>query len=305
MTSAISHLESGILNLRTLIAPLALAAIPKQTIILDPQSTEPIVIPRRSKTTEESALRTQRQRRRAHPFPAGARLLTRMFTRLGCAGRPPHFVVEFYPYAGLVQTIRLRGDVVYVRFSDLLEGAPARILEAAAALLLARIYRRRAPLELQHAYRDYSMAQPTRRRASRLRRARTRRVTLPATGACHNLDPLFDQLNQRYFAGALRRPHIGWSARPWRKQLGCYDYALDQIVLSSRLDRPGVPPYVVEYVLYHEMLHVKHPVRRVRRNSACGAPARCGLETHSARFRSEEKRYAHFASARRWLLRHA
>lgn len=227
-----------------------------------------------------------------------------MFTRLGCAGRPPHFVVEFYPYAGLVQTIRLRGDVVYVRFSDLLDGAPARILEAAAALLLARIYRRRVPLELQHAYRDYSLAQPTRRRADRLRRRRTRRKTLPAAGACHHLDPLFDELNQRYFAGALRRPHIGWSARPWRKQLGCYDYALDQIVLSSRLDRPGVPHYVVEYVLYHEMLHVKHPVRRVTRDSACGAPARCGLETHSARFRAEEKRYAHFAAARRWLTRH-
>lgn len=231
-------------------------------------------------------------------YPAGARMFTRMFTRLGCSGRPPHFVVEFYPYAGLVQTIRLRDDVAYIRFSDLMRDAPARVLEAAAAVLLAKLYRRRLPAELDDAYREYSLAQPIRRRAQRLRSRRARRITLAPTGAHHSLEPLFDQLNQRYFAGSLRRPHIGWSARPWRKQLGCFDPALDQIVLSSRLDHPRVPRCVVEYVLYHEMLHVKHPVRR-----APTGLARCGLQTHSPRFRAEEKRYAHYAVARRFLLR--
>ncbi|MGH9790668.1 MAG: M48 family peptidase [Candidatus Acidiferrales bacterium] len=234
-------------------------------------------------------------RTRSAPFPSGACLFTRMFTRLGCSGRPPHFVVEFYPYAGLVQTIRLRDDVAYIRFSDLMQAAPARVLEAAAAVLLAKLYRRRLPADLDDAYREYSLAQHTRRRAQRLRSRRAQRITLAPAGAHHNLTPLFDQLNQRYFAGALRRPHIGWSARPWHKQLGCFDPALDQIVLSSRLDHPRVPRCVVEYVLYHEMLHVKHPVRR--------APARCGLETHSPRFRTEEKRYTHYAAARRFLLR--
>jgi len=28
----------------------------------------------------------------------------------------------------------------------------------------------------------------------------------------------------------------------------------NQIVLNRRMDRPGVPQFVVEYVLYHEML---------------------------------------------------
>jgi len=66
-----------------------------------------------------------------------------MFTRIGCEGRPPHFHVEFYTYSSLVITLRRRGDMFYVRFSDLLQRAPQAVLEGAAALLLARVFRRR------------------------------------------------------------------------------------------------------------------------------------------------------------------
>jgi predicted metal-dependent hydrolase len=104
---------------------------------------------------------------------------------------------------------------------------------------------------------------------------------------------MFDRLNRLYFEGALRRPRIGWSRRAWRSQLGSFDPALGQIVLSSQLDDPRVPAFVVEFILFHEMLHVKHPVRR----------ASCGLQAHSAQFRREERRYPHFDEARRFLQR--
>ena len=67
----------------------------------------------------------------------------------------------------------------------------------------------------------------------------------------------------------------------------------NQIVLNRRMDRPEVPQMVVEYVLFHEMLHVKHPTRR----------SGCTLLSHSPEFRSEEKRFAHFATARKFLDR--
>jgi hypothetical protein len=234
-----------------------------------------------------------RSRKLPVPFPAAAPLLQRMFTRLGCAGRPPQFVAEFYPYASLVQTIRLRGDVACVRFSDLLRRAPLPVLESAAAILLSKLYRRRLPRELALAYNRYSLEHGTRRRVERIRRRRARRAVNGPQGQAFDLAPMFDALNARYFAGALPRPQIGWSARPWRRQLGLYDPGLRQIVLSAALDRPRVPRYAVEYVLFHEMLHVKHPLRL----------ARCGLQAHSPEFRAEEKRYAHYQAARRYLNR--
>src|SRR5258708_21171163 len=76
--------------------------------------------------------------------PGGAALFQRVYTRLGCEGRPPRFRVEFYPYSSLVLTIRRREEMVWVRLSDLLRRSPLSSLEGAAALLLSRGYPRRA-----------------------------------------------------------------------------------------------------------------------------------------------------------------
>jgi hypothetical protein len=238
-------------------------------------------------------LRGKKRHGSAHPVPGGGAILQRMFTRLGCHGRPPHFVAEFYPYVNLTHTIRLREDTAYVRFSDLLRRAPREILEVVAAVLLSRIYRRPLPRAIQNAYRDFTLSQGMRRRALHARSKRARRAAHTPRGRQHDLAQLYAALNRDYFRGELPQPRLSWSARPWRHQLGIFDPALDQIVLSSRLDRPRVPPFVVEYVLYHEMLHVKHPQRR----------SRCGLQSHSAEFRREEQRFANYKRARRWLER--
>jgi hypothetical protein len=47
----------------------------------------------------------------------------------------------------------------------------------------------------------------------------------------------------------------------------------------------------VGYVLYHEMLHLKLPMRF----------ARCRRESHSPQFRKEEKRYADYRRANKFL----
>jgi predicted metal-dependent hydrolase len=73
--------------------------------------------------------------------------------------------------------------------------------------------------------------------------------------------------------------------------LGHYDPAHHAIVLSRALDRSKVPAYVVEYVLYHEMLHLKHPVE-YRSERRC---------VHSAAFKAEERRFPEFERANRFL----
>ena len=230
---------------------------------------------------------------RARRLAGGAPLCHRIFTRLGCQGRPPRFVVEFYPYSNLVLTVRKQDEAVLVRFSDLLRAAPRVVLEGAAALLLGRLYGRRPPNSLVAAYREYVRSAATRRRILRLRRTRARLRGNGPQGRAYDLANIFGRLNEGYFAGRLAKPHLGWSARPWRRQFGCYDPGPNQILVNCRLDRPAVPPLAVEYVLYHEMLHVKHPTRREG----------CSLVSHSAKFRREEKNFEGFEKARRILQR--
>jgi predicted metal-dependent hydrolase len=59
------------------------------------------------------------------------------------------------------------------------------------------------------------------------------------------------------------------------------------------MDRASVPQCAVEYVLFHEMLHMKHPTRR----------SGCSQVSHSREFRAEEKRFEEFERARRVLDR--
>lgn len=229
--------------------------------------------------------------KRENLVPGGERIFQRIYTRLGCSGRPPQFVVEYHPYADLTHTIRLREDTAHVRLSDALRLAPRQVLEAAAAILLARLYHRRTPRELLDTYRAFSYARSTRRRLLALRQRRAKRVQHRPSGVYHDLAPMFDRLNGRYFRKRLKRPRLAWSHRSWRTQLGCFDPALSQIVINHVLDRQSVPEYVVAYVLYHEMLHLKHPMKF----------ARCRRESHSPQFRKEEKKFADFARAMKFL----
>jgi hypothetical protein len=208
-------------------------------------------------------------------------------------GRPPQFVVEFHPYTDLTHTIRLREQTAYVRLSDVMRSAPQSVLEATAALLLGKLYRRRLPAGLVETYRQFSYARATRTRLLRLRKQRARRSEHRPAGAHHDLAALFGALNVQYFGGTLEQPRLGWSVRAWSAQLGCFDPALRQILINRQLDRPEVPECVVAYVLYHEMLHVKHPMRFVR----------CRRESHSAEFRREEKRFAEYERAMKFLKR--
>jgi hypothetical protein len=230
---------------------------------------------------------------RVMAVPGGAALCQRIFTRIGCAGPPPAFRVEFYPYSSLTLTIRRRDEEMIVRFSDLLQRAPIAVLEGAAALLMAKIYRRRTPRALVAPYNEYAKSHRTRQRIQSMRSGRVRRSSLHPAGRHFDMNVMFEDLNARFFAGALRRPHLGWSTRGWRRQFGSYDPGPDQILLNKRMDRPEVPRYVVEYVLYHEMLHVKHPTRK----------SGCTLLSHSPEFRAEEKLFPEFERARKALDR--
>jgi hypothetical protein len=262
---------------------------PAQQLSLILGAASPVKLTRAKESAPKKKHRTPR--RASSPVSGGAALFQRVFTRLGCDGRPPRFRVEFYPYASLVLTIRRREDVVYVRFSDLLQRAPLPVLEGAAALLLSRVYRRKAPRPLFEPYLNYARSNRTRSRISRMRRGRVRLASTGPQGRHFDLEKMFKQLNERYFSGSLQRPHIGWSTRSWRRQFGCYDPGPNQILLNRRMDHTGVPEVAVEYVLYHEMLHLKHPTRR----------SGCSLVSHSPEFRAEEKLFADFARARRIL----
>jgi hypothetical protein len=67
----------------------------------------------------------------------------------------PELKIEFFAFANVNNTIRLREGKLLVRLSDLLEGAPDTVVRAIAHILLAKMYRK--PIDRGHAarYRKY------------------------------------------------------------------------------------------------------------------------------------------------------
>lgn len=205
----------------------------------------------------------------------------------------PQLAAEFYAFASVNNTIRLRQGKLFVRLSDLLEGAPDPVLHAIAHILLAKIYRR--PIEHEHAlrYRRYVSSHAIVEKAHLVRQMRGRKRIGPAKGHIYDLESIFDELNLRFFHGLLARPRMTWSGSRARAMLGHYDPAHNTIVVSRIFDSAAVPRYAVDYIVYHEMLHLRHPVK-LRGGRRC---------VHSAEFQADEKLFPGLAQAQEFLKR--
>ncbi len=186
-------------------------------------------------------------------------IFERMFRQLKPRTPPPPVQVEFRRFANADSFIRLEDGRISVRMSDLLEGAPATVLESLAHILLAKLFRR-AP-ERAHAdrYRRYLNRREVRRSMHLVRQMRGRKFVSGPQGKCFNLEEIFEELNLRHFHGLMARPQLGWSRGVARSTLGHYDPSHNAIILSRLLDRPETPRLAVDYVLFHEMLHLRHP----------------------------------------------
>lgn len=211
-----------------------------------------------------------------------------VFRRLGLARPAPEFYVEFCAFTGLRSTIRLRHNSVHVRISDLLAEAPPLVVEALAEILLAQLFRARPSREARECYLAYVLKPAVRRRIEAARRRRGFKRLLAPQGRCFDLREIFAGLNRRYFAGRLAAPRLGWTSRRSQSILGHYDPAHRTISISRWLDSPSAPRYLVEYLVFHEMLHMRHPVSRRGHRRVI----------HSPKFLAAEKRFEKFAQAR-------
>jgi hypothetical protein len=203
----------------------------------------------------------------------------------------PELKIEFFAFANVNNTIRLREGRLLVRLSDLLEGAPDTVLHAIAHILLAKMYRRPIDRGQSARYRKYVASHEIVRKAHLVRQLRGRKLLRSPQGFIYDLDAIFEDLNTRFFYGLMARPRMSWSPTRTRRILGHYDPAHNAIVISRIFDHFAVPRYAVEYIVYHEMLHLKHPVK-LRGSRRC---------IHSADFHAEEKLFPKLAEANAFL----
>jgi hypothetical protein len=112
-----------------------------------------------------------------------------------------------------------------------------------------------------------------------------------AQGSCYDLDEMFATIDREYFGGKMLKPRLMWSGILSNRKLGHYERTRDRVVLSQMLDARHIPRYVVEFVLYHELLHKHHGIKWV--NGRCLA--------HTPEFRRSEREFRHYQEAEFFL----
>jgi predicted SprT family Zn-dependent metalloprotease len=137
------------------------------------------------------------------------------------------------------------------------------------------------------------------RNGHRIRPRRRRSLRIHTQGRHHDLQGVFEELNQTWFEGTLqvritwgRRGRTGGRRRR-SVRLGAYSAEDGLIRIHPVLDQPWVPRFFVRYVVFHEMLHHVIP-----------APVRGGrTRYHTPEFRRAEESHPDYDRAIRWEQR--
>lgn len=203
----------------------------------------------------------------------------------------PPIEVEYKPFANADSHVRLAEGQIEVRITDLLESAPAPVTEALAHILLGKLYRRPAEKQFHHRYRLYLNRKDVRRRIGLVRQTRGRKMHTGPEGSVHHLEEVFEELNAKHFGGMMARPALGWSHTRSRTRLGHFDPSHNMIMISRVFDDPRTPRLALEYVMFHEMLHLHYPVDH-------SGSRRC---VHTREFKEHEKLFPAFKEARALL----
>jgi hypothetical protein len=121
---------------------------------------------------------------------------------------------------------------------------------------------------------------------------------LQPQGRYFDLAAIYAELNQHYFIDRVQA-HITWSRRPPRRKrssirFGSYQERERLIRIHCLLDQSFVPHYVVENVVFHEMLHQLIPRQYINGR----------WSIHPPEFRRQERRFRYYQQAEQWQRQH-
>lgn len=126
-----------------------------------------------------------------------------------------------------------------------------------------------------------------------------RTVQGSARGRYYELESRARVLNERFFEGALKYRIIwGRGPRVHGRQshvtLGTWNERQKMIRIHPMLDHPHVPSFFLDFIIYHEMVHILIP-SKVDRGGR--------MQHHTDEFYARESRFPLYAEAHRWEKR--
>ena len=198
---------------------------------------------------------------------------------------------SFYPYKELKHSWRTCDGALSFRVSDYMKGVPDEVMESLAWHLLCRARKKECPKGMAERYtalvhsRDFW--EPRRLRYL----SRSRNLSFRPKGNSRDLGEVFSYVNEYHFGSEVSRPDLAWIRESPRSRVGFYHPPLRILAVNRALDSDYIPRFVLEFVMYHELLHDRIgpsvlPSRSIR---------------HTKEFRTRERQFSQFDLAQEWL----
>jgi len=200
--------------------------------------------------------------------------------------------MEIYEYSTIKYTIREKPDHILFRICDIYLLASEMVFRAFARKMLRHFLDRKNTGSDEALYRCFVEHEQVSATWKRIRMERgTGKRFLDPVGQEHDLMLLAIGVADRYFPVDFILPRLGWSLISAKRRFGHYDSEHNMVIVSKALDSENVKPFVIEYILYHEFLHITHgTVRKGNKNWV-----------HTREFHKEEKRFKDYKKAKKRL----
>ena len=128
------------------------------------------------------------------------------------------------------------------------------------------------------------------------------RIAVPKTKTDDILEASFNRNNDNFFNGMLDIPNLQWGSSSTSK-LGSYEYGSDAITISMIFRHAD--PMLLDYVMYHEMLHKKFKFESKNGRTLHHSPEFKRMEAKFPNRDLMEKEISKLARRHRFSLRRA
>ena len=184
----------------------------------------------------------------------------------------------------------IRNEKAVIRLSERCLSQPAEFHQSLAHILWSKIFNRACDPVHKKNWRVYEKKNSSLNRAAPARSLPVKRLV----SRHHDLAGLTEKILKKYFHNHTPPVTVKWGKRKTRYRLGYYHAGERAVCINPVLDHPEVPSFVIESILYHEILHhvippENHAERQVH---------------HSRFFKRAEQSFPGYSKTEAWLKDH-
>jgi len=195
---------------------------------------------------------------------------------------------EFIPTKDFKISWKTIGKELKVYVSDYISDAPSEVLIGLSETILDIV--KRQPYRYEKTYLDWITSDEFIIKSRQTYIRRSKNLARTPEGRERNLTDSLDKLLESGILTGkdLDNSFFTWTSRPNYRKVGYCSPMMRLVAVSSALDTLTVPDYVVDYVVYHESLHLRQGYRP-------------GKRAHDVSFRNAEKEFPDYKKAEVYL----